>query len=79
MSCDVAEHTVLNGIRKIIRIFSITLKVASRGGAEAKMFTFSCTWTVPRKILKLVAGSLALLNVEYFLANANLSVKSLLL
>lgn len=69
VSSHLAEGVVLNGIGRMKKIKPVTLKVDLKDGEEAEKFTFSRVWTVPYIFLKLSAGPLALLNVEFLVAD----------
>lgn len=73
ISGAVAEKAALNGIGKICKISPVTMQVALKDGAEAEKFTFSRTWTVPRTILKLWAGPLALFKLEHLDSDCDLA------
>lgn len=79
VSSRIAEQAVLNGVGKMAKITPITLQVALKSGANAETFTFSRSWTPPRLVLKLSAGPLALLNVRFLVADADLAVEDLLI
>lgn len=79
VSPKVAENAVLNGIGKFKKIPPISLQVALKDGDDPQKFTFSRTWTPPRTVLLLSAGPLALVNVTFLVADADLSVEDLLI
>lgn len=54
-------------------------QVALKEDFDAKKFTFSGSWTAPRTMLKLSAGPLALLNVEYLVTDMELAAEDLLM
>lgn len=57
---------------------AVSLKVALKEGDEAEKFTFSLTWTPPRTKLELAAGPLALVNITFSVADADLAVEDFL-
>lgn len=79
VSSTVAEKAVLNGIGKLTKIDPVFLQVALKQGDNAEKFTFSRTWTPPRTVLQLLVGPLALVNVTYLVADADLAAESLLI
>lgn len=79
VSSKLAEKAVLNGIGKMSKIPLVKLQVALKEGEEAKEFSFSRSWTTPRTILQLSSGPLALVNVTYLVADAQLAVEDLLI
>lgn len=74
----VAERAVLDGIGKIKKIDPVTVSVALKKDEEAQQFSFSRTWTVPRIILSLPSGKLAMLNVCFLVADDDLACESVL-
>lgn len=56
---------VLNAIKIFRKIASGSMQIVLKDGAEGEKFAFSRSRTIPRTILKLSAGPLALLNLEY--------------
>lgn len=79
VSFRVAQCAVMNGIGKMKKISPITLQVALKEGSQATKFTFSRSSTVSSTVLKLSAGPLALLNIEYLVADGDLAVEDLLI
>lgn len=74
-----AEQALLNGIGKLTKIDQVTLQVALKDGESAQEFSSSRTWTPPCTVLCLAAGPLALVNVTFLVANADLSAEELLI
>jgi transposase InsO family protein len=79
VSRKLAEAAVLRGVGKFTPITAVRLSVALKSGDEAEQFSFSRTWTVPRLVLHLAAGQLALLNVTFLVADDELSCEDLLI
>lgn len=79
VSSRFAEKAVLNGIGKMTKIDKVSLQVALKEDETAQSFTFSRRWTPPRTVLRLVAGPLALVNVTFLVADADLAVEDLLI
>lgn len=75
----IAEHVFLNGVGKMAKIDPVFLQVALKDSTNAEKFKCSLILTAPRTVLKLGAGPLALLNVEFLVAYAELTVKDLLI
>lgn len=55
------------------------MQVAVKTVVYAEEFTFSHMWTPPRTVLNLSVGSLALLNIEYVIADVEIAVEDLLI
>lgn len=79
ISSRIAQYAVLNVIGKMIKLPPITLQVALKYSSDGARFSFSRTWTALRTVLKLTSGPLALLNLQYLVADADLDVEDLLL
>lgn len=79
VSPKVAENAALNGIGKFKKISSISLQVPLKDGDDPQKFTFSSMWTPPGTVLLLSAGLLALVNVAFLVADADLLVEGLLI
>lgn len=60
-------------LRKGGRILPIKLSVALRKGEKTQKFTFCRSWTEPRSVFQLAAGSLALTTVQYVVAHDDLN------
>lgn len=78
-SPKIAEAATIKGIGKMRKITPISVQVALRKGENAETFTFSREWTVPRLVLQLSAGPLALLNVTMLVADAELADEDILI
>lgn len=72
VSSQVAKRVILHGIGRMSKIPPVRFQVALKTGEEAETFTFSRAWTLPRTILKLSAGPLALLNFKYLVRDSDL-------
>lgn len=79
VSTRIAECAVLNGIGKMTKIAPISLQVALEAKSDTEKFVLSRTWTAQRAALKLSAHNLALVDVNYFAADANLAAQDLLI
>lgn len=79
ISARIAESATFNGIGKMAKITPVTLQVALKQEAEAERFSFSRTWTAPRTVLQVSAGPLAMVNVTYLVAYADLAVEGFLI
>lgn len=79
VSPRVAEAATIKGIGKMRKIEPVIVQVALRKGENAETFTFSRQWTVPRLVLQLSAGPLALLNVTMLVADAELADEDILI
>lgn len=60
-------------------VASTRLQLALKGCSEAQTFTCSSIWTALRKVLKLSVGPHAPLNVRFFVTDAELAAKDLLI
>lgn len=74
-----AEQAVLEGIGKMKKIPTVEVSVALKKGDEAQAFKFSRTWTVPRTVLNLPSGKLAVLNVSFLVADDDLACENALI
>lgn len=79
VSSKFAERAVLNGIGKMTKIDKVSLQLALKDADRAQLFTFSQTWTPPPTVLRSAAGPLALVNVTFLVADANLAAEDLLI
>lgn len=79
MLSRVAKRAVLIGIEKMKKISSITLQVALKEGYHATKSTFSQGWTAPRTVLNLSRWPLALINIEFHVADVELAAEDLLI
>lgn len=73
------QRTLLNGIGNANKIGPIKLQVRLKDESNAKRFSFSCTWIVPRIILRMTAGHLALLKVTDLVPEIELEAEELLM
>lgn len=73
------ESEILSGIGKLRKINPVTIQVAVKDNIEALKFTFSREWNVPRLIMHLSVGLLALPNTMFFVADAALAENDLLI
>eukprot|EP00178_Gracilaria_changii_P000257 TRINITY_DN1027_c0_g1_i1.p2 TRINITY_DN1027_c0_g1~~TRINITY_DN1027_c0_g1_i1.p2 ORF type:complete len:1106 (+),score=114.18 TRINITY_DN1027_c0_g1_i1:5972-9289(+) len=81
VSPKLAEAAALKGVGKITAIDKVSLPVALKkdGKQDAERFTFSRTWTVPRTILHLASGTLALMNISFLISDDDLACEHLLI
>lgn len=79
VSSSLAKRAVLDGIGRIKKIAMTTLQVALKDGAARQLFKFSRTWTCPRTTLNLAAGRHALLNVVFYVTDADLTSDDLVI
>lgn len=79
VSPQLAESAVLSGIGKMKKIKPVTVQAALKESREAQTFTLSREWTVPRLLLHLSVGPLALLNISLLVADAELAENDLLI
>lgn len=77
-SAQIAVRPDFNGVGKIGKVKPITLLVALKTDTGTQSFTFSRTWTPPRTVLKLSAGPVALLIVNFLVADAILTSQGIL-
>ena len=76
---QLAESSVLNGVGKFRPIKPVKVQVAFKTNDSTQRFTASREWVVPRLILGLSAGPLALLNVAFLVTDAQLADEDLLI
>lgn len=74
-----AHRTVLNRIEKLNNIELIKLQVVSKDETNTKAFSVPKTWSVPRMILQLTKGPLALINVTLLLLDKELAEEDILI
>ena len=79
VSSKIANAVVIKSIRFIKSIKKVELSVALKKGDTAHVFSFSRVWHVPRTILQLSSGNLAVLNVSYLVADDELVDEGLLI
>lgn len=79
VSTTLAEAAVLKGIGRLRSVKPVKVRVAIKSGDEAQQFTANRRWEVPRLLLKLAAGPLALLNVSFIVLDAQLAAEDLLI
>lgn len=79
VSLRIAESAVLNGTRRLAGISPATVQVALCKEEDAQSFLFSPLWLVPRVILHLASGQLALCNVSFSNADDGLACEDLLI
>lgn len=68
---------MIAGIGHVKPIKKVELISALKKGNEAQSFSFSRMWCVPRTVLQLSSGWLAILNVSYLVADDELSGEGL--
>lgn len=69
-SAGFAEAAVIKGIRRMTAIQPMNVQVALKSRTEAQYFRFIRSWTVPRIILRLSSGHLALKNISFLVPDA---------
>ena len=79
ISPRIATDAVGRGIGKMYPISPVTVQVALKEDKNAQTFQFSRSLVIPRVILHLSAGQLALLNVSFLVADDDLADEDLLL
>lgn len=79
MSQKLAERSVVKGIGIMAEIKPVTVKMALQILNTPQLFIYSRTWMVPRIILKLASGQLALGNVSLLVAEEEFSSDDLLI
>lgn len=78
VSSKFVERAVFDGIEKMTKMDKSMLQVALRDADRTQSFTSSRTWTPPRTVPNLAAGSLALVGVTFLVLDADFAVKNLL-
>lgn len=78
-SPSIANKGVMNGIGKITVIEPVTFHVALKKGEDPEPFTFSKKWNVPRTILGLSSGILALQHISFFVADDELVANEIII
>lgn len=78
ISSKLAESAVCRGIGKMTPIDTISLQAALKDRKDVEKYSFSRSITVPRTVLHLAAGPLALVNVSFLVADGELAVQDLL-
>lgn len=78
-SAFVSHATVLKGIDRLEAIEPVTIQVALSSSEQPEHFVFSRTWRVPRLILELSSGLLALTNISFLVSYASLLTEDLLI
>jgi len=78
-SPDVANNAVLNGIGSFKKIQPVKFEVALTRDKQPQEFTFSKVWTVPRTVLHLSSGKLAVLNISFLVADDDLTAGGILI
>lgn len=74
-----AEGAVVQGNGRMIAIKIVRFKVAHKSGEDPQSCSFSRSWTCPRSVMNLATGQLALGNVTFLVANADLACKPLII
>lgn len=77
-SPTIAQDAVLKGIGRLEAITPVAIQVALTASDKPESFTFSRVWKVPRLVMELSAGRLALNNISFLVADANLSCEDVL-
>lgn len=73
-----AQAAVLKVIGRMTAIAPVHIQVSLKDSGKPATFTFSRTWLVPRLVLQLSAGHMALLNVTFLVADDDTACKDLL-
>lgn len=79
VSAKLAEAAVMKGIGSFRSIDTVSIEVALKKDTLAEVFHFSRVWNVPRLVLQLSSGRLALKNVSFLVADDELSCEDLLI
>lgn len=79
VSSRLAEKAVVQGIGRMTAIKTIKLRVALKNGEDEHSFSFSRSWTCPRTVMHLASGQLALTNVTFLVADAELACEPLII
>ena len=79
ISPKLPESATIQGIGKMRCVTPVKLQVSLKAGDEAHSFCFSRTWTVPRTVLHLASGRLALRNITYLVADDEIACEDLLI
>lgn len=79
VSPSLAQAAAIKGIGRMSSIPPVKIQVALKDSDSAATFTFSRTWLVPRVVLKLSSGHMALLNVTFLVADDETACEDLLL
>lgn len=79
VSPTLAQTAVCKGIGKFKAIAPVHIQVAIKSDSEPSTFTFSRIWQVPRLILELASGRLALRNISFLVADSELAAEDLLI
>lgn len=74
-----AGKAVLKGIGRFNTIDTLSVQVALKSDSDVQSFKFSKSWAPPRTVLQLSAGSLALFNDTYLVADNYLAEEDLLI
>lgn len=79
VSPSLSKNAALREIGEATAIRWVRRTVALKPGAQPKPFSFTLSWTFPRTVLRLDTGSIALVNVTYFIADNDLACEDLLI
>jgi len=79
VSPHIANKAVLDGIGSFKKIDPVSFQVALTKEKEPIEFTFSKVWMVPRTVLHLSSGKLAVLNISFLVADDDLTSGGLLI
>lgn len=74
----VANEAVLKGIERFETIIPVSIQLALTSTEQPEAFTFSRLSKIPRLVLELSAGHLALNNISFLVADANILYEDLL-
>lgn len=78
VSPRLAQAAVVKGIGRMSAIPPVHLRVALQESEKTAKFSFSRKWTVPRLVLELSSGRMALLNITFLVADDELDCEDLL-
>ena len=78
-SSSIAQEAVLKGIGLLEAIHPITIQVELTSSDQAEAFKFSRVWKVPRLVMELSSGRLALTNISFLVSDAALSREEMLI
>ena len=79
VSPHLAEKAAISGIGKIKGIRPVKIQVALRKDDKAQSFRFYRIWTVPRTVLQLASGQLALANLSFLVADDQMTCEDLII
>lgn len=70
---------MLQGIGRLEQIKSVTIKVALTNTSQGGDYQFSRVWKLPRLVMELSTGRMALNNIAFLISDAKLASEDLLI